>query len=226
MTESSPIRVLIADDHAIFRAGLRLLLETVERVQVVGEAADGDQVVELSQRLKPDLLILDLAMGRRGGLDALRTLRSISLPMRTIILTGSISKTQEIEAVLLGVRGIMLKESAAELLARCLHTVLAGQYWIGHESIGNIIEAFRASRPSIEGLPSLLAPQQFGLTAREFEVISAVVAGLSNKEIAYRLSLSEDTIKHHLTNIFGKVGVSSRMELSRKITQTTLSRQD
>ena len=206
------IRILIADDHALFRDGLRMLLESEKGLEVVGEAADGEQAVKLARRQKPDILLLDLAMPRLPGLDVLQELSSLSEPVRAIVLTATIEKKQIVEALERGARGVVLKESATEVLLKGIRAVMAGQYWIGRESVGDLVEALRNLTPSFRS--DQLQQKPFGLTGREREIVSAVVAGYSNKEIAQKFSVSEDTVKHHLTNIFNKLGVSNRLELA------------
>ena len=207
---SPPTRIVIADDHALFRDGLRMLLESEQGWTVVGEAADGEQAVKLVRQHKPDILLLDLAMPRLRGLDVLQELSSLSESVRTIVLTASVEKNQIVEALQRGARGVVLKESASEVLRMGIRAVLAGQYWIGRESVGDVVEALRNLTPSFRSDQGQQKP--FGLTPRERQVISAVVAGYSNKEVAQRFALSEDTVKHHLTNIFNKLGVGSRTE--------------
>jgi DNA-binding NarL/FixJ family response regulator len=180
---SQPIRLVIADDHPIFRDGLRRLLEAEPGLKVIGEACDGAEAVKLARQLKPDILLLDLAMPRHPGLEALQ----------------------------LGARGVVLKDSATQLLLKAIHTVMSGEYWVGRESVSNLVQYLRTL---VQSSGEEARQKKFGLTPRELEIVSAVVAGYSNKEIAEYFRISEDTVKHHLSNIFDKLGVSTRLELA------------
>jgi DNA-binding NarL/FixJ family response regulator len=204
------IRIAIADDERLFRDALRALLETQEGFCVVGGAADGIQTVQLVQRVRPDILLLDLAMPGLPGLDALRTLAKGRVGVRTIVLTGAITRDDIIAALQLGARGVVLKEAGPDLLFRSIRAVYEGGYWFGEESIGDLTEALRNMGPS----PPPAARRPFNLTARERDVIRAVVAGQTNKEIAKEFGVTEDTVKHHLTRIYDKVGTSNRLELA------------
>ncbi len=203
------IDILIADDHPIFRDGLRRLLEAEPGLRVIGEASDGAETVLKARQLKPDILLLDLAMPRMPGLEVLREMSRGASAVRIIILTAAIEKRQIVEALHLGARGVVLKESATQLLMKSIHAVMNGQYWVGHEAISDLVEYLRERIST--GEPQ---PRKFGVTKRELQIISTVVSGCSNKEIAEKFSLSEDTVKHHLTSIFNKLGVSSRLELA------------
>ena len=211
-TATDTVRILIADDHTIFRDGLRRLLESEPEFEVVGEAADGSEAVSSARRLHPDVLLLDLAMPRVPGMDALRELTSDSgSSTKIIILTAAIEKAQIVEALQVGARGIILKESATQLLLKGIRSVMAGQYWVGRESVNDIVEYLKSTAA---GAQADAQAKNFGLTKREMEILGTIVAGFTNKEIAKKFNLSEDTVKHHLTNIFDKVGVSSRLELA------------
>ena len=206
-------RILIADDHPIFRDGLKRLLESEPDFKVVGEACDGVEAVKLVRQLKPEILLLDLAMPRRPGLEALREMNSgaAASSVRVILLTAAAEKDQIVEALQLGARGVVLKDSATQILLKSIRAVMNGEYWVGRESVANLVQYLRTL---VDSSSHESRKKRYGLTPREFEVISAVVAGYANKEIAEYFKISEDTVKHHLSNIFDKVGVSTRLELA------------
>ena len=210
--QPEPIRILLADDHPILRDGLRRLLEAEPGFKVVGEASDGAEAVKLALQLKPDLLLLDLAMPRRTGLEALRDLSAApASSLRIILLTAAAEKQQIIEALQLGARGIVLKDSATQLLLKSIRCVMAGEYWVGREAVSNLVQYLRQM---MVASGEETRQRKFGLTPRELEIVSAIVAGFANKEIASHFKISEDTVKHHLSNIFDKTGVSTRLELA------------
>jgi len=205
-----PIRLMIADDHSIFRDGLKKLIETQPDFTFVGEASNGREAVLRAHELKPDVLTLDLSMPHMSGLDVVAELDRTRSGVRTIMLVASIDRAGTIEALQNGARGIVLKESATELLFKAIRCVMAGQYWVGRDTVSDLVQTLgRLSNGS--GSP---ARSKFGLTRRELEVLPLVVAGCTNREIAEKQGLSEDTIKHHLTNIFDKTGASNRLELA------------
>jgi two-component system nitrate/nitrite response regulator NarL len=201
MTQPPPIRILIADDHAIFRDGLKRLLATQEDFHVIAEASDGKEAIALAIELQPDVLLLDLAMPRVPGMEVLRELGHQELPLRIILLTAAIQPFAVTSALQLGARGIVLKASPPELLLKSIRAVCEGQFWVGSEPVPGWA---RGAQPSTD----------FGLTSREVEIISAIKEGNSNREIAGKLAISEETVKRHLSNIYGKLGVSSRLELA------------
>ena len=211
--KDQPIRLVIADDHPIFRDGLRRLLEAENDLKVVGEAKDGAEAVKLARQLKPEIMLLDLLMPKHPGLDALRDLSTAggASTVRVILLTAAAEKAQIVEALQLGARGVVMKDSATQLLLKAIHTVMAGEFWVGREAVSNLVGYLQTKMQSTGEEDKR---KKFGLTPREIEIVSAVVAGFANKEIAEYFKISEDTVKHHLSNIFDKLGVSTRLELA------------
>ena len=200
---------MIADDHAIFRDGLRRLLASESDFEVVGQACDGKEAISLTQQLKPDVLLLDLAMPRVPGMTALRELARAELPTYTILLTASIQNFEASAALQLGARGIVMKASPPEALLSGIREVCKGECWVDAEILKTLA---RSRQPGAATSPW---PFTFSrLTLRESEIVSAIRDGNSNKDIATKLSISEETVKRHLSNIFDKLGVSSRLELA------------
>jgi two-component system, NarL family, nitrate/nitrite response regulator NarL len=190
---------------------LRVLLETEPDFEVVGYAADGAQTIHLAKQLNPDVLLLDVAMPRMGGLDTLRALKENRLHVKTILVTGSIDRTELVNALQLGAHGVVLKGAAPELLFKSVHVVMRGEYWVDRTAVSDVIAAFREASP-LPDAPAARCP--FGLTGREFDIVVALTGALSNKQIAQQLGISDETVKHHLTKIYDKVGASTRLELA------------
>jgi DNA-binding NarL/FixJ family response regulator len=211
-TPVARIRVLIADDHPILREGLRKLLEDAGGFEVVGQAADGVEAVRLARETRPDVLLLDLAMPRASGLDALRELSTAQSPPRVLILTVAIDDAQVVEALELGARGVILKEAATELLFKAIRSVVVGQYWVGRDTVTDIVRLLRERRAAAAARRRRTPAER--LTDRERGIVALVAAGASNREVAQRLNLAEDTVKHHISNIFDKLGVSNRAEMA------------
>jgi two-component system, NarL family, nitrate/nitrite response regulator NarL len=208
---SRNIRVVVADDHPVFREGLRMLLETDPKIQVVGEASDGMEAARLAGELKPNLVLLDLRMPGCSGMEALKLIQGLSISARILILATEVRKIEIIEALSHGASGVVLKETATDLLRKSISTVLAGQYWIEREGISDrSLDTEKAPRGA-----SRIAPnKKWRLTPREEQIVEEVVAGKTNNDIAQTLGMSAQTVKHHLTNIFDKVGVYNRLELA------------
>ena len=206
----TPIRIVIADDHPLVRDGLRKLFEHQPGFAVVGEAADGGDAVRQARALDPDVLLLDLAMPGLNGLEVLRELGAQADRVRTVLLTASIEREEVVEALRLGARGVVLKESATHVLYNCIRAVMSGQAWVGRDSIDDLLRTLRQAErdASQEARPAAR------LTKRELEVIAAVVDGGGNKDIGKAFGLSEQTVKNHLSHIYDKLGVSNRLELA------------
>jgi two-component system nitrate/nitrite response regulator NarL len=211
-TESPGVaRVLIADDDPIVRQAVRSVLEVSPGFQVVGEAEDGKMAAELVGETNPDILLLDLLMPNLPGLEALRAITTAGTEVRTILLCSAISAKQVLEALQLGARGVVLKKRVAELLP-ALDAVMRGQYWIESRSVSNVVQIVQ--QLGAANLQPAELQSRFGLTARETEIISFITQGCMNRDIAKSLSITEETVKRHLTNVFNKVGMSNRLELA------------
>jgi two-component system, NarL family, nitrate/nitrite response regulator NarL len=207
---ATPIRVLIADDHPVVRIGLRNMLQADSHIKVIAEAKDGVEALHMVRTLRPDILLLDLAMPKMPGLDALRELTSDNADTRTIVLTGQIDKRQILEALQLGARGVVLKDAAIAHLSACIRAVMQGQYWLEGRPVNNLVQVLRDLTAQTTPPPR----KTFGLTARELEVVTLITEGSTNKHIAETFGISEETVKRHLTNIFNKIGVGNRLELA------------
>ncbi len=211
MTESTQaIRILIADDHTIFRDGLKSLLTGEPEFQVVGEASNGDEALKLVKQLLPDILLLDHLMPKISGMEVLQALSELHSKVRTIVLSGVLEGDEISKVFELGAHGVVLKDSATNMLFKSIRAVMAGQYWLGRQSVSNLVETLKQYRNTAKKAK----PKNFGLTPREMEIVKAVVSGYANKEIAGQFSISEQTVKHHITSIFDKLGVYNRLELT------------
>jgi two-component system, NarL family, nitrate/nitrite response regulator NarL len=203
------VSILIADAHRVLRDRLRKLLEAEPGFHVVGEASDEQEAVRLVRQIRPDIVLLDLCMRRRTGFDVLRELTKSSTPVRTIVLAAAIEQSEVVEAIELGARAVVLKQSAGEALVECVRNVVAGRYWVGEQSASDLVQILRSLLPQAVGSER----KTFGLTSRELQVIGTVIAGYNDRDIAQNLKIREETVKRHLTRIFTKLDVSNRLEL-------------
>lgn len=210
-TSRPAIRLVVADDHPVVRFGVRNMLAADSAFEVVGEAEDGDVAVTQVLEHEPDILLLDVQMPRLPGLEAMRAIMERSPRVKIILLTSTISTQQVIEALQIGARGIVLKDSVAGDLGEAIRAVASGDYWIGGERVVNLVTALRDLMQKAAAQPER---KTFGLTPRELEVVSSIVEGCSNKDVAKEYGISEETVKRHLSNIFDKTGVSTRLELA------------
>ena len=205
------IRIVVADDHPVVRFGVRNMLMNEPGFEVVGEAEDGDDAITQTLELEPDILLLDLLMPRLPGLEAMRAIMTKSPRVKIVLLTSTISQQQIIEALQIGARGIVLKDAVVGDLSQALRAVLGGDYWIGGERVANLLKALQGLMAQAAALPER---KTYGLTPRELEVVTTIVEGCSNRDIAKQFSISEETVKRHLSNVFDKTGVSTRLELA------------
>ncbi len=192
---------------------MKALLSTEPGFEVVGEAADGQQAVSLVSTLRPDILLLDFILPGLNGLDVLRRLQSAKTLTRTILVTATIQDAEIQTALLLGAWGVVLKETAMDILPTCIRRVLMGEHWVGVESVDAIVGGLR-SRTMGGGVASL--------TPRELDVVRLVAKGGSNKDIASELGLTEQTVKNYLRSIFEKLNVTNRVELAVQIAKEGL----
>jgi two-component system nitrate/nitrite response regulator NarL len=205
------IRIVVADDHPVVRFGVKNMLMNEPGFEVVGEAEDGDDAITQTLEFEPDILLLDLSMPRLPGLEAMRAIMAKSPRVKIVLLTATISTQQVIEALQIGARGIVLKDSVAGDLTHSLRAVLSGDYWIGGKRVVNLLSALHELTAQAAAVPER---KTYGLTPRELEVVSCIVEGCSNRDIAKQFSISEETVKRHLSNVFDKTGVSTRLELA------------
>lgn len=208
------IRVLISDDHPIVREGLRRLLELEDDIEVVGEASDGEMTISMVDRLDPDILLLDLRMPGIDGLAALQRIQKQNKHTRTIVLTASEDKTEFVQAMKLGCSGIVLKQTAADLIVKSIRKVNSGEIWLDSHTTAAVMRQFAAPVDPVAASGSARPRDRSPLSQREREIVALVAQGYKNKEMAEKMFISEQTVKNHLHNIFDKLGVSDRLELA------------
>jgi two-component system nitrate/nitrite response regulator NarL len=204
------IRVLIADDHPVVRLGIRNMLITDDAFEVVGEASDGKEAIAQTHALSPNILLLDLSMPHMPGMEAMRAILTDTPQVKVLLLIASITPQQIVEALQIGARGIVTKDAIANKLRTAICAVFEGDYWIHGKRVFNLVGAL-GELISQAVVPH---PKTFGLTQRELEIIGCIVEGCANRDIAKQYSISQETVKRHLANIFGKVEVSTRLELA------------
>ena len=209
------IRILIADDHPIVRDGLRKLLSLEDDFDVIGEAADGREVLDKVQELDPDVLLLDLRMPNLDGLSTLQAMSQLNKHTKVIVLTASEDKNEFVQAMKLGCSGIVLKQTAPELIVKSIRKVQGGEIWLDSHTTAAVMRQFAA--PGELGGPAASGGkgrERSPLSTREREIVQLVAQGYKNKEMAEKMFISEQTVKNHLHNIFDKLGVSDRLELA------------
>jgi len=200
------IRVVLADDHVIVLDGLEQLFRLEPEFEVVARSTTAEAALKAVQEHRPDILVLDLVMPGHDGMWVLRELSELNLPTRTLLLTAHVEENRLVEAIRLGVWGIVLKEMAPRMLMECVRKVHAGEKWLEQQSVTRAMERMQKRESEIDRLTRLLTP-------REFEIVRLASEGLRNKEIGERLSITEGTVKIHLHNIYEKLGVTGRSQL-------------
>ena len=214
MNQGQRIRIIVADDHTIFRDSLCKMLALESDFEIVAQAANGREVVDLVAAQDPDIILLDLRMPDLDGLEALRQLRSKKSNAKVIVLTAVDDEDMLVRAIRYGASGVVVKQTATDVLIKSIRKVHEGEIWLDSKTTAAVIRAFAAARktPRAELHP-------LPLSKREREISGLVVQGFLNKEIAEKLFISDQTVKNHLHNIFEKLGVSSRLELALHIVQ-------
>ena len=205
---TKPIRILIVDDHAIVRAGLRMLIDQDPGMEVVGVASNRSEALALATSEQPDVIILDILLDDDDGLSFLPELREAAVNVRVLVLTGLRSSESQRRAMLAGAMGVVLKEHAVEVLIKAIQKVHNGEVWLDRAMMGRVLDEMSQAgetKPEKRKIASL--------TEREREVIALIAEGLKNKQIGARLRISESTVTHHLSSIFSKLDVTDRLEL-------------
>ena len=203
-----PIRLVLADDHPLILNALEDLFRTEKEFQVLARCTDGIETLQAVRKHQPDVLILDISMPGKNGLDVARELQKEKLPTRIVLLTAELDEREVLEAIHLGVQGIVLKEMAPQMLLRCIRKVHAGEQWIELRSAKKAFEKLLRREAGVREVASILTPQ-------EMKIVRMIANGLRNREIANKLCISEGTVKVHLHNIYEKLDVDSRLALLR-----------
>ncbi|HYM26438.1 MAG TPA: response regulator transcription factor [Vicinamibacterales bacterium] len=202
------LRILVVEDHAVVRAGLKMLIESRTGMTVVGEARTASEAIELAGRSRPDVVLLDLDLGDHSGLDFIGQIQAAAAGARILILTGSRSTDTYQEAVRRGARGVVVKDQAADTLLRAVEKVHAGELWLDRASTAKLLERMSSGAHDVD------ARKIQSLTTREREIVAFIARGFKNQDIADRLGISEITVRHHLTSIFSKLEVTDRLALA------------
>lgn len=204
-----PIRVLVVDDHALFRRGLQMVLEQEPDIEIVAECADGLEAVTKAGDLLPDVVLMDVRMPRRGGIDACTAMKDVAPSARIVMLTISDEEHDLYEAIKAGASGYLLKEISIDEVASAVRAVHGGQSLISPSMASKLLDEFASMLKQSGERQQVPAPR---LTEREMEVLRLVAKGLNNRDIAKQLFISENTVKNHVRNILEKLQLHSRME--------------
>ena len=203
------LRVLVVDDHALFRRGLQMVLEQEQDLELVGEASDGHEAVEKAQELMPDVILMDVRMPKRSGIEAAGAIKDLLPHVKILMLTISDEEADLYDAIKAGASGYLLKEIPIEEVADAIRSVWAGQSRISPSMASKLLNEFAAMSKATSDRPQMPTPR---LTDREMEVLRLVAQGMNNRDIAKALFISENTVKNHIRNILEKLHLHSRME--------------
>ncbi len=203
------LRVMVVDDHALFRRGLEMVLGGEPDIELVGEASDGEEAVQKATEVMPDIVLMDVRMPKRSGIEATAEIKELMPHVKILMLTISDEETDLYDAIKAGASGYLLKEIPIEEVADAIRGVWAGQSRISPSMASKLLTEFAAISKGAEERPSMPAPR---LTDREMEVLRLVAQGLNNRDIAKQLFISENTVKNHIRNILEKLHLHSRME--------------
>ncbi len=204
-----PIRVLVVDDHALFRRGLEMVLEQEPDIEVIGEAADGNEAVELAAAITPDIVLMDVRMPRRSGIEACTAIKDVAPSAKIIMLTISDEEADLYDAIKAGAMGYLLKEISIEEVAQAIRAVQGGQSLISPSMASKLLNEFATMIKKGDDTQQVPAPR---LTEREMDVLRLVAKGMNNRDISKDLFISENTVKNHIRNILEKLQLHSRME--------------
>jgi two-component system nitrate/nitrite response regulator NarL len=202
-----PVTIVAADDHPVVLSGLIALLKQDKTLRLVASCTNGSDAIDVIRTLKPDLALLDINMPRLNGLQVLKTLNTENLPTRVCFLAASLTDKEVVTAATEGAFGIILKESAPDMLIGCLHAIAAGQKWLPADLVDGAVARLQEHHAEIAKVADVLSP-------REIEIMLSVAAGLSNKEVGRQLNISEGTVKMHLHAIYQKIHVNNRTSLA------------
>lgn len=202
-----PIRLVLADDHPFILDGVENLCRQEKDLNVLARCLNGEETLEAVRKHRPDILVLDIRLPKMDGLDVLRHMKQEQLPTKVVLLTAAVDENEMVEALRQGVSGVVLKEMAPQLLVQCIRKVHAGEQWLERRSVGRALEKMMRREAGARQLAGLLTP-------REIEIVRMVAGGLRNRQIAEKLCITEGTVKIHLHNIYDKLRVNSRVELT------------
>lgn len=203
------VRIVIACNETIIRQSIQMVLQVAGGFEVVGGCSDSEGALRLLRTLSPDILLLDYRLPHNGWMSMLEQLQRSTPNIKVVLLCGALTQDETIRALHAGVRGIVMKSEPTEALIECVGKVVQDEYWLGKTGVSELVSALldlKYTNARSEG--------RFGLTAREIQIVEAVMEGYANDEIAAKFSISEQTVKHHLSHIFDKLGVFSRLELA------------